>query len=452
MRIREQMRGVGQVYRFTLVQHVKNKANMISLIVMLILAMTMVPLASLMMGGALGNDTAPLPDDGMSRIPFSSGGEHITYVGMMDETGFELGKLLDPYMQSIRVVDLDVWQESYASNRYAVAVHVYFSPEQGAYRIETFTAADSLVDRADVDDLVSLLADGVAEARATSMTDTERSWLESLSASYAVGGRAASLSETSGVGSDTGFAVEYAYSIVLLMLCLMSSSYIIRAVVEEKSSKLIDLLLVSVQPLALLCGKILAMMTVVFGTFLTIALGTGLSTAVTGMFLDTSVIGTGLGEMGISLTSLNLGVGTVIVVIISLLFSYLTYSIMSGIAGASCSSMNDVEGAMMGITLTAMVGYVVACAASAVPDRTVALLTSLIPIVSSFCAPAHYICGRIGMGVMLLSWAIQIGMIIVLALLGANVYRDLILYRGKRLRLRDMLRIAGMRGGVRRDA
>ena len=65
------------------------------------------------------------------------------------------------------------------------------------------------------------------------MTDTERSWLESLSASYAVGGRAASLSETSGVGSDTGFAVEYAYSIVLLMLCLMSSSYIIRAVVEE---------------------------------------------------------------------------------------------------------------------------------------------------------------------------------------------------------------------------
>jgi ABC-type Na+ efflux pump permease subunit len=232
----------------------------------------------------------------------------------------------------------------------------------------------------------------------------------------------------------------------------MSSSYIIRAVVEEKSSKLIDLLLVSVQPLALLCGKILAMMTVVFGTLLTIALGTGLSTAVTGMFLDTSVIGTGLGEMGISLTSLNLGVGTVIVVIISLLFSYLTYSIMSGIAGASCSSMNDVEGAMMGITLTAMVGYVVACAASAVPDRTVALLTSLIPIVSSFCAPAHYICGRIGMGVMLLSWAIQIGMIIVLALFGANVYRDLILYRGKRLRLRDMLRIAGMRGGVRRDA
>jgi hypothetical protein len=43
-------------------------------------------------------------------------------------------------------------------------------------------------------------------------------------------------------------------------------------------------------------------------------------------------------------------------------------------------------------------------------------------------------------------------MIIVLALFGANVYRDLILYRGKRLRLRDMLRIAGMRGGVRRDA
>ena len=77
MRIREQMRGVGQVYRFTLIQHVKNKANMISLVVMLVLTMTMVPLASLMMGGTIGGEPA-LPPDGPSRIPFSSGGEHIT--------------------------------------------------------------------------------------------------------------------------------------------------------------------------------------------------------------------------------------------------------------------------------------------------------------------------------------------------------------------------------------
>ena len=451
MRMREQLRGVGHVYRFTLIQHVKNKANMISLIIMLILSLAMVPLASLLMGGSLGNDTAPMPD-GQPRIPFSSGGEHVTGIFITDETGFELEKRLEPYIQSLRVIRSEEWVEPYAPHEYAIGVHVYFSPELGSYQIETVTAENSRVNQEDVDDLICVLSEGIEEARSASMTDAERAWLEAASAAYAVGGKTSVLSEKSDVGAETGFAVEYAYSILLLMLCMMSSTYIIRAVVEEKASKLIDLLMVSVQPLALLCGKILAMMTVVFGTLLTVALGTGLSTAVSGIFLDTSVIGTGLGEMGISLSALNLGVGAVIVVIISLILSYLTFSIMSGIAGASCSSMNDVEGAMMGVTLTAMAGYIVACAVSAVPGRALATVTSLIPIVSSFCAPAHYVCGRIGWPILLLSWVIQIGVVVVLALFGATVYRDLVMYRGKRLRLRDMLRIAKTRGGIKRDA
>ena len=451
MRIREQMRGVGQVYRFTLIQHVKNKANIISLVVMLVLTVTMVPLASLMMGGAIGGEPA-LPPDEPSRIPFSSGCEHITYVGSWDETGFELEKLLEPYIQSLRVMHLDAMDEAFAADEHAILAHVYFSPELGSYRIETVTSENSQVDRRDIDDLIRVLSVGLDEARAAAMTDAERAWMASIPTAYAEGGRTSDLSEGADVGMETGFAVEYAYSIVLLMLCMMSSSYIIRAVVEEKSSKLMDLLMVSVQPLALLCGKILAMMTVVFGTLLTLALGTWLSSAVTGMFLDTSVIGSGLGEMGISLAALNLGPATVVIVAVSLLLSYLTYSIMSGIAGASCSSMNDIEGAMLGVTFTALIGYIVACAVSAVPDRTVAIVTSLLPVVSAFCAPAHYICGRIGLPVLLLSWVIQVGVIVMLALFGAAIYRDLVLYRGKRLRLRDMLRIVKSRGGVRRDA
>ena len=173
----------------------------------------------------------------------------------------------------------------------------------------------------------------------------------------------------------------------------------------------------------------------------------------TGLFLDTSAIGGGLENMGISFSALHLGWDTAIIVLISLVLSYLTYSIMSGIAGASCSSMNDTDAAMMGVTFTLLFGYIVSCVVAAIPSRGVAVVTSLIPFVSSFCAPVHYVCGRIGIAVLLLSWLIQAAVILLLARFGAKIYRDLIMHQGKRLRLRDMrAMVKTSKGGMHREA
>ena len=68
---------------------------------------------------------------------------------------------------------------------------------------------------------------------------------------------------TESIGFDANFAIQYGYSIVVMILCLLSASFIIRCIVTEKDSKLIELLMVSVSPLALLLGKILAVMTYV---------------------------------------------------------------------------------------------------------------------------------------------------------------------------------------------
>lgn len=451
MGMREQLRGAVRVYRFTLIQYFKNRANVISLAIMLILAIAMVPLASLMMGGSSTALPEFQPEEENPRIPFSRGGEEMITVYLKDETGLALEELLLPYLQKLRVMSQeDAVEENVAApHDHALGVHVFFSPTEGMYRIETVTAENSQVHREDIEDLVWLLTNGIEAAKAASLTEGEAAWLDALSSAYAEEGKISELSEGTDVGMETGFAVEYVYAIVLLMLCMTSSSYIIRAVVEEKSSKLIELLMVSIHPLALLCGKILAMMTVVFGTLLAVVSGTAISHAVTGMFLDTSVIGAGLGEMGISLSSLNLGWDAGCIVVISLVLSYLTYSIMSGIAGASCPSMNEIDSAMLSVTFTVLAGYTVSCVVAALPDRTMAVITSLIPFVSSFCAPVHYICGRIGLPVLLLSWVIQLGVILLLAQLGAKVYRDLIMYQGKRMRWKDIWRLARKeRGGA----
>ena len=80
---------------------------------------------------------------------------------------------------------------------------------------------------------------------------------------------------------EDGFWVQYGYSILAMILCLMSASYVIRAVVEEKDSRLVELLLVSVKPMALLAGKILAVMAFTFGWLLAMLAGFGVSCGLT---------------------------------------------------------------------------------------------------------------------------------------------------------------------------
>ncbi|MFQ9052626.1 MAG: ABC transporter permease [Oscillospiraceae bacterium] len=69
----------------------------------------------------------------------------------------------------------------------------------------------------------------------------------------------------------------------------MSASYVIRAVVEEKDSRLVELLLVSVKPMALLAGKILAVMAFTFG-WLAMLAGLGVSCGLTAGLMGPGVL------------------------------------------------------------------------------------------------------------------------------------------------------------------
>ena len=447
-----ELRGVGRVYRFTLVQHFKNRANLISLILMLVLSMVTVPLATVMMGTAESpSGESHVADEESSAL--SDEMWEVTELYLLDESGYALAQRIDLpgsiAVHSLTAAMSDAEIETLAET--ALYMRLFYFADSGTYRIETHTKEGSTLQYHEIYNLSLCLTDALEEARLESFTEEEREWLTAIGHSYAEEGKADEVlgDRSEDVGAETSFAVEYAYAILLLMLSMMSSSFIIRAVVEEKSSKLIDLLMISVQPLALLCGKILAMMTVVFGTLLALAAGVGLSTAVSNVFWNTDVIGGGLESMGVSLAMLNLGWETAIIVLISLVLSYLMYAIMSGIAGASCSSMNDTEAAMMGVTFSVLFGYLVSCVTAAIPNRILATVTSLIPLVSSFCAPVHYVCGRIGLPILLLSWLIQVVVVLLLARTGAAVYRDLIMYQGKRVRLREMWNmVKKTRGGA----
>jgi len=250
------------------------------------------------------------------------------------------------------------------------------------------------------------------------------------------------------VGFDTRYGVQYAYSIIAMIICVFSVTYIVRSIVEEKVSRLVEMLMVSVKPLALVFGKLLAVMTYMFSVLLIFAAILGLSWFVTGQFMDVSFVGRMLANIGISADMVNLGPDVFVTALISLILAYFFFSLIAGLCGAGCSNMDEIENANMGAMTAILAGYIASCAAAGFGEGAM-VFCSLCPVVSAFTAPAAYIFGDISLAVLAAGWLLELICIGVLLVVTARVYDQLILYRGSRLKLRRVFALAsGRKGGA----
>jgi len=187
-------------------------------------------------------------------------------------------------------------------------------------------------------------------------------------------------------------------------------------------------------------GKILAMMTYIFGMFaamaLCIVLSMGINKAMGGEAAALSALS------GFDFSLLRLDAGTIVIVIVSLLLAYAAFALLAGLAGTCCSRNEDVEAATGTVMFTVLAGYIVSCATGAIPASGLSIFLAVCPVVNVFCAPAQYVTGNIGLVWLIVSWVEQALIVAGLAWLTARVYRQLILSRGSRIKLRQLLAMA----------
>ena len=243
------------------------------------------------------------------------------------------------------------------------------------------------------------------------------------------------------IGFESRYAVQYAYSIIVMMVCLFAVTYIVRAILEEKSSKLVETLLVSIKSEDMILGKILAVITFIFSAFAAIVVSFVLSYFVTGIFRDTSFVAAQLKSWGLTSELLNLSFDVVVVVMVSALLACVTMSLIAAISGASCSSMEDMESANMTSTMIILACYMATVIASSF-GSTPAMFMSLCPLVSVFAAPAYYITGDIGFVTVGISWVIQAVCIALIYKLSGKLYDSLIMYKGSRLKAGKIIKMA----------
>ena len=402
--------GTGQVYRFTLSQLLKSRANRVTLIIMVLLAAVSMPLTAL-----LGGET-----------PETSDTAGLASVRVDNRTDLVLDFSGDAY-----------WADTdFSADAGEPDAVVTITGDETGYQVAV--NGSETADAGELSQLAETARQAVRDAclRAAGLSSRQ---LEALTASTG--------EEDS---HEEGFWVQYGYSILAMILCLMSASYVIRAVVEEKDSRLVELLLVSVKPMALLAGKILAVMAFTFGWLLAMLAGFGVSCGLTAGLMGSGVLQKQLSGLLAAVPRVQedlwQAAGVLLVLLVSLGLGYLTMSLIGGVAGACCSGMEEAGEATGPVMLLTMAGYLASFVVGAVPSGPVAVFSTLCPVVSIFCAPVQFAGGNVSFWLVLASWAIQAAVIWGLLTLASRVYAGLIVHRGSRVKLRELMSMA--KGGA----
>lgn len=402
--------GTGQVYRFTLSQLLKSRANRVTLIIMVLLAAVSMPLTAL-----LGGET-----------PETSDTTGLASVRVDNRTDLVLDFSGDAY-----------WADTdFSADAGEPDAVVTVTGDETGYQVAVVGSESAHA--GELSQLAETARQAVRDAGLQAAGLSSRQ-LEALTASTG--------EEDS---HEEGFWVQYGYSILAMILCLMSASYVIRAVVEEKDSRLVELLLVSVKPMALLAGKILAVMAFTFGWLLAMLAGLGVSCGLTAGLMGSGVLQKQLSGLLAAVPRVQedlwQAAGVLLVLLVSLGLGYLTMSLIGGVAGACCSGMEEAGEATGPVMLLTMAGYLASFVVGAVPSGPVAVFSTLCPVVSIFCAPVQFAGGNVSFWLVLASWAIQAAVIWGLLTLASRVYAGLIVHRGSRVKLRELMSMA--KGGA----
>ena len=223
--------------------------------------------------------------------------------------------------------------------------------------------------------------------------------------------------------NPVGYIRLIGVTILLLMSIITGLSTIASGVVEEKQSRIVEILLSSIPPRRLLLGKILGIGSFVLTQILLYALTILVSLKIAGML--------GMVPIGSILFSLFLW-STI---------GFLVFTSLSGGLAATVSRQEDLPAVVSPLTFSAIIPFYVGMfLVPARPEWIVTKILSYIPGFSSFLIPARQAYGGISTWEIALAAGLGIISIPLLASLAGKIYERSILHTGKRVKITEVLR------------
>ena len=237
------------------------------------------------------------------------------------------------------------------------------------------------------------------------------------------------------VGQDM---LSFGMTILIFMMIVMYGNWIAMSVVEEKSSRVMEVILNAATPFQLLTGKVFGVGAVALTQY-----GAIVATGVIALLLQDPVASAVLGSAGTGAgPQEGLTVGLLVLFGVYGVLGFLMFAVLYAAAGSLISRQEDVNAVVMPMTLVSTAGYMVGVyAAMGLLDIRSPLITGLaqVPLLSPFM-----MLGRISTGVaapweIVLSVALLVVFIGVALWLASRIYAAGVLLYGQRPGLRAVL-------------
>lgn len=215
--------------------------------------------------------------------------------------------------------------------------------------------------------------------------------------------------------AETGQAIAFVATVLLFLIVQMNGSTLLTGAIEEKSSRVVEVLLGSIRPWQLLAGKLTGIMVLAFGQ-LVLFVGAALGVNVV---VDAFEVPAATGSA--------VGVGALMLVL-----GFAFYASLYAVAGSMASSLEDAQasaGPLGFLTAGAYAGTLIGVIPN--PDSIFAHVLTYLPPTAPFAVPARITVGAIGPAEIAISAVVTAVAAVVTVRLAGRLYSAAVLAGGK---------------------
>jgi ABC-2 type transport system permease protein len=236
---------------------------------------------------------------------------------------------------------------------------------------------------------------------------------------------------------DLGGAFILAYAVVILtfMAILTYGNWVAQSVAEEKSGRVMELLITAATPRQLLIGKVLGTGAAGLSQYLVIVVAAIVGYVANGPVADALGVA---GQAPITLPDLEPSL--ILSFSAFFLLGFILYSTLYAAAGSMVSRIEDVQQAVGPLIFLAMAGYFASFTGLNDPDAAWVGALSLVPFFSPYLMPARMLLTSVDTAEVLLALGLLVVTLAAALWLASRIYSAGVLLYGQRVGLRNVWR------------
>lgn len=233
----------------------------------------------------------------------------------------------------------------------------------------------------------------------------------------------------------------FIFAIFAFVLSINAES-ITTSIITEKSSRVIEYIMISIRPMAIVVGKVLSMLTITFLEIIVVVLGFLLSISIspggTPIWLKEVIINTGLNQIS--------GIALVLAIIIFIL-GFLLYSIIAALLGATVSKIEEASEATKIYMIFMFIGIYMSIALIMLQmfGMNVEIyekIVFLVPFSAAVALPFYLIIGKASIAIAFISLVIIIICLVLLVMFVSRVYGYILYHNGSTIKLKELFKIS----------